>query len=179
MWPTPQENEQAVVPVPIPEQEQTQEPEQTLDQEPLQEQAQESGLTPARMLAALERFATLETGMARQRIERLQAGNADLTAEERFELVLLLSQKNAKQRSRNRALRLLDRLEPEASEPSVREMLRLLRHNLQLRKSYISARRKGDKLQKKIEYLKGLERELEESNSRFVEPQPAKTESSQ
>jgi outer membrane PBP1 activator LpoA protein len=181
MEPKPQEEEQVEVPVPVTEQEQTQTQEQTLDQEQLQSQAQgqETGLTPARMLVALERFATLKTANTRQRVERLQTGTTDLTAEDRFELVLLLSQKNAKHKSLNQALRLLDSLESEASEPSVKEILRLQRHNLQLRKLYRSARRKSDKLQKKIEYLKGLERELEESNTRYVEPPPAKPESSQ
>jgi valyl-tRNA synthetase len=141
--------------------------------------AQEQGLTASLMLSALERVATVEAGNAKQMAKQLQAGANDLTAEDRFELILLLSQKGADDKSLRQALLLLNELEAEANAPSVKEVLRLQRHNLHLQKLYRKERRKSAELQKKIEYLKGLEQQLDESNKRAKEPLEGKKESTQ
>jgi hypothetical protein len=141
--------------------------------------AQEQGLTASLMLDALERVATVEAGSAKQMAKQLQAEANDLTAGDRFELVLLLSQKGADDKSLRQALLLLNELEAEANDPSVKEVLRLQRHNLHLQKLYRKERRKSAELQKKIEYLKGLEQQLDESNKRAKEPLESKKESTQ
>lgn len=143
---------------------------QEQEQEQPQQQENARELTATRMLAALERVATLDPSHAQKAAEALQARAVDLTAGDRFELALLLTQKGADDKSLKQAMLLLDGLEAEASEPSVREVLRLQRHRLRLEQLYRNERIRSAGLQKKIEYLKGLERELEESNTRAEEP---------
>jgi hypothetical protein len=141
--------------------------------------AQEQGLSPSRMLDALERVATMEPGDSKQMVELLQTGAGNLAAGDRFKLVLLLSQEGANNKSLKQALQLLDGLEAEAKEVSVREVLRLQRHNLRLEQLYRKERKKSVELQKKIEYLKGLERQLDESNKRVKEPPNSNPEQAQ
>lgn len=166
-----------------PEQEQAQVREQVPLQKPAPEpeQAQENErvLTASRMLTALERIAGLATEHTQRRIAALQNGADDFTAEDRFELALLLSRKGANNGSLKQALKLLEELEAEADGPAVKEALRLHRHSLRREQLYRAERSKSSKLQKKIEYLKGLERELEESNKRVKDPLGLETEPAQ
>ncbi|MGD8908628.1 MAG: hypothetical protein PVI92_04715 [Chromatiales bacterium] len=161
------------------EQRQVEEQVQARLQALLQLQEQERQLTASRMLDALERVATLNAGDTKQMVEQLQAGANDLTAGERFELLLLLSKQGTDNRSLKQASQLLKALETKANEPSVREVLRLQRHNLHLEKLYRRERKKSAELQNKIEYLKGLERQLDESNTRVEEPSNPKPELAQ
>ncbi len=143
-------------------------PQQELESQQIQQQMQE--LTPSRMLSALEHVAILEAGDSTKLVNKLQNWTGDLTAGERFELALLLSQEGADAKSLQRALKLLEELETLANELSVKEMLRLKQRNLHLEQLYRSERKKSVELNNKIEYLKGLERELEETNKHAEEP---------
>jgi len=146
--------------------------EQALEQALIQaqKQEQEQKLSASRLLAGLQHVAALKPKIAKQMIDHSKTGAAEQTAGDRFELVLLLSQKAVDDKALKRALQLLDGLEADAVETSVREILRLLRRNLLLEQQYRSEQRKTAELQEKIEYLKGLERELEETNRRMEAP---------
>lgn len=145
----------------------------------LQAHVEEPTLTASRMLAGLERVATLEPKIAKQMIDDAQTGSAEATLGDRFELVLLLSKKGADDKSLKRAILLLDGLESHAKEPGVLEILRMQRRYLLLEQQYRSERRKTAELQTKIEHLKGLEQELEESNRRMEAPLSPKPEPAQ
>lgn len=149
---------------------QTEQTEQTPDREQLK------SLTVPRMLSALQRVAAVDTKEAGRLSKQLQNGSAELFAGERFELALLLSQKGASNKSLKQALRLLEELESDAGEPGVREVLQLQQRTLTLEQLYRTERKKSIELQNKIEYLKGLERELDESNRQIIEPAEAKPE---
>ena len=94
----------------------------------------------------------------------------------RPELALLLSQKGASNKSLKQASRLLEELASDAGEPGVKEVLQLQQRILALEQLYRAERKKSIELQNKIEYLKGLERELDESNRQIIEPADAKPE---
>jgi hypothetical protein len=127
-------------------------------------------LTPALMLASLEKVASMEENSIKQRVKQLQSNTTELTAGERFELALLLSQKEgADEKSLKQAQQLFKHLKNKAKNPGVQEILRLQQRNLSLEKQVRKERKKTIELQKKIEYLKGLEQELEESNKRMNE----------
>lgn len=151
--------------------------EQVQSEQPEQDQEQERTLTAARALASLEHVATLDAKNAKQMIKQLQTGSAELSPGDRFELVLLLSQKGSSNKSQKRAWRLLDGLEADVKEPGVKEILHLQRRILTLEQLHRLEHKKTAELQKKIEYLKGLERELDESNRRIEEPLSTRPES--
>ncbi len=145
----------------------------------VEDQKQEQTLSTSRMLADLERVAAMDASKAKQMIEQLQIESSALSAGDRFELVLLLSQKGSSPKSQKQAWQLLDGLEAETSDPGVKEILSLQRRILSLERLYRLERNKTVELQKKIEYLKGLERELDESNRRIEEPLNPKPEPAQ
>jgi hypothetical protein len=174
--PTPPIETQELIPEQTPIEAQAQEHVHMQEQLQEQVQAQEHALTAERMLIALERIANVEAEGTKLTVEQLRDGVHDLTAGERFELLLLLTQKGADNQSLRNASQLLKGLEAEASEPSVKQVLRLQRHNLRLEHLYRKERRKSAELQKKIEYLKGLERELDDSNQRVNESLTPKPE---
>jgi hypothetical protein len=152
------------------EQEQEQEEQEAQgESQAVELQELERGLTVPQMLAGLEQVAGLKPKAAKMLIARLQARSDELSAGDRFELALLLSQKGD-DTSLKQAGQLLNRLEADAQAPGVLEILRLQRRNLDLEQRYRSERRKTAELRKKIEHLKGLERELDESNKRMQEP---------
>jgi hypothetical protein len=133
-------------------------------------QEQERKLTAARMLSDLEQVAALEPNAATKMLEHLRSESGELSAGDRFKLLLLLSRKGADDKSLKRAWEILNSLEAEAKDPGAREILQLQRSNLDLEQRYRAERRKTVELRKKIEHLKGLERELDESNKRMEEP---------
>ncbi|MEJ2691902.1 MAG: hypothetical protein P8166_02325 [Candidatus Thiodiazotropha sp.] len=141
-----------------------------------QDPQQLKSLTLPRMLNALQRVAAADTNEAERLSKQLQNGSTELFAGDRFELALLLSQKGASSKSLKQALRLLDELKSEAGEPGVKEVLQLQQRVLALEQRYRRERKKSIELQNKIEYLKGLERELDESNRQITEPAEAKPE---
>lgn len=133
-------------------------------------------LTESRMLEVLERAASLKPPETRQRLEQLRSRPVELSAGERFELALLLSRDGMDERALKQSLQLLKQLASETGEASVRALLALQRRSLEREQRYRIERRKTAELEKKIEHLKGLERELDESNKRMEEPLTPKTE---
>lgn len=175
--PGPTRQEQVQVQAQEQRQEQAQEQEEAeaeaAEQVPVQVEElreQDQTLTATRMLDGLEQVASLNPKTAKQMLQHLRTSSAELTAGDRFVLALLLSQKNTDEKSLKRALLLLNKLEADTKEPGVREVLRLQRHSLNLEQRYRMEREKTVELQIKIEHLKGLERELDESNKRMEEP---------
>lgn len=157
----------------VQKQEQERNQEQTEEEEEAQSEAlqeQERELTAARMLSDLEQVAALEPKAATKMLEHLRSESGELSAGDRFKLILLLSRKGADDKSLKRAWEILNSLGAEAQDPGVREILQLQRRNLDLEQRYRAERRKTIELKKKIEHLKGLERELDESNKRMEEP---------
>ncbi len=127
----------------------------------------------SRMLASLDRIASSKAEEAKQLLKQRQRETAELDANDRFELVLLLSRMGADDTSLKQAQQLLDELETEPRELGVHEILLLQQRILRLEQRYRTERRKSVELNKKIERLKGLEQELDESNRRNAEPLPA------
>jgi hypothetical protein len=127
-------------------------------------QQQDRTLTGPQMLTALAHVSNLKDKAAKQRVKELQARSAKLSADERFELALLLSRKGADEKLQNQAMKLFKHLETEVKEAAVLEILQRQQRYLALEKQYRKARKKNLGLEKKIEHLKGLERELEETN---------------
>ncbi|MEJ2609325.1 MAG: hypothetical protein P8179_04355 [Candidatus Thiodiazotropha sp.] len=133
---------------------------QALQQEQARELAvktKSQNLTPSLMLASLEEVASMEENSIKQRVKQLQSNTTELTAGERFELALLLSQKEgADEKSLKQAQQLFKHLKNKAKNPGVQEILRLQQRNLSLEKQVRKERKK-------------LEQELEESNKRMNE----------
>ena len=89
---------------------------------------------------------------------------------------LLLSRDGMDDRALKQSLQLLKRLASEAGEASVLALLALQRQSLEREQRYRMERQNSAELEKKIEHLKGLERELDETNKRMEEPLTPKTE---
>ena len=130
----------------------------------------QKALTATRALAAMDYVAALNALAAKQRIERLQDRRLEHTAGERLELALLLSRDSMDDRSLKQALQLLKGLANDAEDAGVQALLQLQQHSLEREQRYRAERRKTAELARKIEHLKGLERELDESNKRMEEP---------
>lgn len=127
-------------------------------------QQQEQTLTGAEMLTALADVANLEDKAVKQRVKELQSRSAEPGAVERFELALLLSREAADEKSQKQAMQLFKHLETEVKDAAVLLILQRQQRYLALEKQYRKERKKTLGLEKKIEHLKGLERELEETN---------------
>ncbi|MEW8505905.1 MAG: hypothetical protein AB2598_04325 [Candidatus Thiodiazotropha sp.] len=126
-------------------------------------------LTLSRLLERLDRVATLEPGSMKQQIQLMNARYKDLSPADRYEFALLITRKSTNRRSLNRAISILDDLQESVHDRIVAEILLLHRRNFVLRKQYRSQRSKSIELEKKIERLKGLEQDLDKSNSRMQE----------
>jgi hypothetical protein len=126
-------------------------------------------LTLVRMLERLDHVTTLESGPVTQQIKALDARFKALNPAGRYELALLLTRKGAGSRSLNRAISILDDLLLHVKDNIVKEILQLHRHYFILQKQYRSERNKTIELTKKIENLKGLEQDLDKSNTRIQE----------
>jgi hypothetical protein len=137
---------------------------------PAAEEEQVYALTLPGALASLKGIAALNGSERKQLLEQLQADTTQLEASDRFDLVLLLSDRDMDDKSLKRAQRLLDELAAETKEPGIEAILLLQRQKLSLEQRYRTERRRRIELKKKIENLKGLERLLEESNRRIEEP---------
>ncbi len=137
---------------------------------PAAEEEQAYALTLPGVLASLKDIAALKDRERKQFLNQLQADITKLEASDRFDLVLLLSDRDMDDKSLKRAQQLLDELASETKEPGIEEILLLQQQKLVLEQRYRTERRKRIELKKKIENLKGLERLLEESNRRIEEP---------
>lgn len=126
-------------------------------------------LTLARLLERLDRVATRESGSTKQQIKQMDARFKALNPADRFEFALLLTRKGASSRSLNRAISILNELQAHVKDRIAQEILQLHHRNFMLRKQYRSEHNKTIELEKKIEHLKGLEQDLDKSNTRMQE----------
>ncbi|PVV23438.1 MAG: hypothetical protein B6D74_07715 [gamma proteobacterium symbiont of Ctena orbiculata] len=127
-------------------------------------------LSLSRLLQRMDRVATLEPGSVQQRTQQLDAKFAELDPADRYEFALLLTRKRSTNRALTRAISILSELQEGANDRIGAEILLLHRRYLTLKKQYRSQRNKSIELEKKIERLKGLEQDLDNSNSRMQEP---------
>jgi hypothetical protein len=126
-------------------------------------------LTLARLLERLDRIASLDPVSIKQQIQQMDARFGDLNPADRYEFSLLITLKDATNKSLNRAITILDELKENVKDPIVQKILLLHRRNYVLEKQYSSERGKKIELKKKIERLKGLEQDLDNSNTRMQE----------
>jgi hypothetical protein len=136
-------------------------------------------LTLARLLERLDRVATLQSGSTNQHIKQMDARFETLNPADKYEFALLLTRKPASGRSLKRAISILNELQAHVTDRIVREILQLHRRYFDLQRQYRSERNKTIELEKKIEHLKGLEQDLDKSNTRMQEslnPMPGDTQ---
>jgi hypothetical protein len=126
-------------------------------------------LTLSQLLDRLDRVTTLDPGAKKQLINQMDAQFAELTPADRFEFALLLTKGSTSNRSLTRSVSILNGLEKDVKDRITLEILRLHRHYFALKKQYRSERSKTIELNKKIERLKGLEQDLDKSNTRIQE----------
>jgi hypothetical protein len=126
-------------------------------------------LTLPQLLYRLDRATNLDPSAKKERIKRMDAQFAQLRPADRYEFVLLLTHKDMNNKSLNRAISILNGLEEYVKDPIVRELILLHRSYFVIKKEYRSERSKTVELKKKIEHLKGLEQDLDKSNSRIQE----------
>ena len=126
-------------------------------------------LTLARLLERLDRTTTLEPDSAKRLIRQLDARFEALNPADRYELALLLTRKNANSKALNRAISILDGLKEHVKDRIAQQIIELHRRRLVVEKQYLSEHSKTIELTKKIERLKGLEQDLDKSNTRIQE----------
>ncbi|MES9970189.1 MAG: hypothetical protein ABW092_09160 [Candidatus Thiodiazotropha sp.] len=126
-------------------------------------------LTLSRLLDRLDRVTTLSQDRSKQLIQQMDAEFDRLDPADRFEYALLLTKKSNSNKSLTRAISILDELEEDVKDRITLQILRLHRRYFALKKQYRSERNKTIELNKKIERLKGLEQDLDKSNTRMQE----------
>ncbi len=126
-------------------------------------------LTLARLLERLDRTTTLAPDAAKHLIRQMDARFDELNPADRYELALLLTRNKANNKTLNRAISILDDLKESVKDRIARQILQLHRRSLVAEKQYLSERSKTIELTKKIERLKGLEQDLDKSNTRIQE----------
>jgi hypothetical protein len=126
-------------------------------------------LTLARLLERLDKVTSLEVGLAKQRFRQMDAMYDELKPADRYELALLLTYKSTNNKSLSRAISILDELKEHVKDRIVLQILLLHRRYFDIKKQYRSERSKTIELNKKIERLKGLEQDLDKSNTRMQE----------
>jgi hypothetical protein len=126
-------------------------------------------LTLPQLLYRLDRFTTLDPKAKKERLQQMEKRFAQLDPADRYELTLLLSRKGSSNKLLNRIISILDGLEEHTKDQIVLEILSLHRRYFKLLKQYGQERNKTIELNKKIERLKGLEQDLDKSNTRIQE----------
>lgn len=126
-------------------------------------------LTLPQLLYRLDRVTTLESKEKTARIQEMENRLKALSPADRYEFALLLSHKGKGNKMLKRVIFLLEGLETYAKDQIVLEIIRLHRRCFELQMQYAEERSKTIELNKKIERLKGLEQDLDKSNTRIQE----------
>lgn len=113
------------------------------------------------MLTCVSRSAPLPAVVAARRAATLEAQLPESGAEGRFRLACLIGYEGASDAELARARRLLEGLERDLRVEGGGALVSLLRRNLTLTQHLRAQRRQALEYRRKIEQLKGLERELE------------------
>jgi hypothetical protein len=122
-------------------------------------------LTLSKLLQRLDRVSALSPDTTKALIKQMEARFEELTPVEKYEFALLLTFKKANYKTLKRAIALMDELQAHAKDRLTQEILQLHHRNLVLEKQYRSEQYKTKELNKKIERLKGLEQDLDKSNT--------------
>jgi hypothetical protein len=136
-------------------------------------------LTLPQLLYRLDRAATLDPDEKKERIQLMKARLAQLGPADKYEYALLLSHNGSNNKVLNRIISILDGLEEYVKDQIVQEIILLHRRYFALLKQYSAEHSKTIELNKKIERLKGLEQDLDKSNTRMQEslnPTPGKAQ---
>jgi|GEM_PF-5886680 len=126
-------------------------------------------LTAPEMATLLAEAARLAPEAVPAEIERLEVAADEGRTGDRLKLAHLLSRTDSATSDPDRALAILKGLAPAFQDPETQEIARLLTRILTLERDLRLARRQTAELQQKIERLKGLERDLDDSNG-TIEP---------
>jgi len=128
-------------------------------------------LTAAEMAALLAQVSRVAPESVPSEIQRAEAGVVEGRASDQLQLAYLLSRTDSATADPDRALALLNGMAPAFRDPETQEVARLLARILSLERDLRLARRETAELEQKIERLKGLERELDDTNGP-IEPLP-------
>jgi hypothetical protein len=126
-------------------------------------------LTLPQLLYRLDRFTTLDPMGKKERLQQMENRFTQLNPADRYEFVLLLARKGNSNKLLSRLISILDELEGHVKDQIVLEILNLHRRYFKLQQQYSQERSKTIELNKKIERLKGLEQDLDKSNTRIQE----------
>jgi hypothetical protein len=131
-------------------------------------------LSADQMVAYLDEVSRLEHEAVPAEIQRLEVGTAEGRAGDQLKLAYLLSRTDCATPDPDRAWELLKGLAPAFQDKGAEVIARLLGRTITLERQLGLARSKTTELQQKIERLKGLERQLDDSNSTIEQlPAPA------
>jgi hypothetical protein len=125
--------------------------------------------TLPQLLYRLDRITTQDSSAKETRMEQMESQLDELSPADRYEFALLLSSKGSSNKLLKRIISILKELETHAKDLIVLEIIRLHRRSFELQKKYNSEHSKTIELNKKIERLKGLEQDLDKSNTRIQE----------
>ncbi|HEX9594452.1 MAG TPA: hypothetical protein VGB12_14090 [bacterium] len=139
--------------------------------------ARGSSLSAEQTIAYLDEVSRLEHEAVPAEIQRLEVGAAEGSAGDQLKLAYLLSRTDCATADPDRAWELLKGLAPAFQDKGAQGIARLLGRTITLERQLGLARSKTTELQQKIERLKGLERQLDDSNS-TIERLPAPADGS-
>jgi hypothetical protein len=126
-------------------------------------------LTAGQMATALHEVSGLAPEAVPAEIQRLEVATAKGRAADRLKLACLLGRTDSGTPDPDRALTLLEGLASAFQDQATQEIAHLLARTFALERDLRLARHQTAELQQKIEQLKGLERELDDSDG-TIEP---------
>lgn len=121
-------------------------------------------LSPDRLGALMGQVAAMDSASAQREIARMEPGVMQSSAAERLKLAYLLSRENSGMEDLRQADTLLEDLMPALEDGDTRILARLLQSNIRLQLLLGEERSKAAELTRKIQQLKGLEKELQQHN---------------
>ena len=134
-------------------------------------------LTVGGMAACLEEVSDLAPEAVPVEIARLEGGAVEGSAADRLKLAYLLSRSDTSVSDPDRAWEILKGLMPTLRDRDAQEIARLLARTITLERALRVERDRTAEAQQKIERLKGLERELDDSSraSQPLSPTPGES----
>jgi hypothetical protein len=112
----------------------------------------------------------MDASIIKKQIQQMEKRYSNLKPVERYELALLITKNSSKNSALSRAITILEALQKEVDDRIVKALIDLHRDYYAIKKQYRSEKSKTTELNKKIERLKGLEQDLDKSNSPIREP---------
>jgi hypothetical protein len=121
-------------------------------------------LSPDRLGALMGQVAALDDVSAQKEIARLESGVVQSSAADRLKLAYLLSLESSRLEDQRQADALLEDLISDLENGDTRILVRLLQSNIRLQLLLGEERSKAAELTRKIQQIKGLEKELQQHN---------------